>query len=109
MASHLSSRCAGCQQIVKGLRGVALTARGELAYEAPESAVRLAQAIYSLQRPDSASLPRLIARLVHDSARAPLPAGIRAQNSLSRHALFEAGSYYLDLQLEHQPVSGLVT
>lgn len=109
MASHLSSRCARCQKIVKVLRGVALTARGELVCEPPEHAIRLAQAIYSLRRPDTANLPRLIARLMHDSVRAPLPAGIRAQNRLSRHALFEAGSYYLDLQLEQQPASGLVT
>jgi hypothetical protein len=108
MATHLSSPCLRCQRIVNVLRGVSLTARGELNYEPPEQAIRNAQAIYSLERPQKASLTRLVARLVHDSVRAPLPAGMRAQNRLSRHVLFEAGSYHLDLQLEYQPASGLI-
>jgi hypothetical protein len=109
MATHLASGCARCERIVNVLRGVAETARGEFAYEPPAQIIRNARAIYSLQRPETVSFPVLVARLVHDSIRAPLPAGLRAQNRLSRHALFEAGSYYLDLQLEHQPASGLVT
>lgn len=109
MATHLSSRCPRCQRIVDVLRGVAVTAQGERDYEPPEQAIRHAGAIYSLQRPEKISFPRLVARLVHDSVREPLPAGMRAQSRASRHVLFEAGSYYLDLQLEHQPASGLVT
>ena len=108
MASHLSSPCPRCQRIVNVLRRVAVTARGEFDYQPPEHVIRYAQAIYSLQRPEKASLTRLVARLVHDSVRAPLPAGMRAQNRLSRHVLFEAGSYHLDLQLEYQPASGLI-
>jgi len=88
---------------------VTAIAGGEAGHEPPEHAIRYAQAIYSLFRPETMSLPRLIARLVHDSMREPLPAGIRAQSRLSRHALFEAGSNYLDLQLELQGPSGPVT
>ena len=109
MAAHLASDCSRCERIVNVLRRIAVTARGEAGYEPPAHAIRYAQAIYSLQQPEKTSFPRLIARLVHDSMRAPLPAGMRAQSRLSRHALFEAGSYSLDLQLEHQPASGLVT
>jgi hypothetical protein len=88
---------------------VAAIAGGEGGHEPPEHAIRCAQAIYSLFRPETTSLPRLIARLVHDSFREPLPAGIRAQARLSRHALYEAGSYYLDLQFDLQPPAGPVT
>lgn len=109
MEAHLSSGCAGCQQTVTVLSGLAATARGEAGYEPPAYAIRCAQAIYSLSRPEKFSFPRLVARLVHDSFREPLPAGIRAQAGLSRHALYEAGSYCLDVQLEQQPASGLVT
>jgi hypothetical protein len=109
METHLSSRCPRCQRTVNVLRGVAVTARGEAGYEPPEHAIRYAQAIYSLYRPEKASFPRLVARLVHDSVREPLPAGMRGQDRLSRHALYEAGSYCLDLQLERQRTSGLVT
>jgi anti-sigma factor RsiW len=108
MDAHLTSGCARCQRTVNVLRGVASTARDEADYEPPEHAIRYAQAIYSLSRPEKASLPRLIARLVHDSIRDPLPAGMRSQDRPSRHALYEAGSYCLDLQLEQQLASGLV-
>lgn len=109
METHLSSRCSPCERLVNVLRGVATTARAEAGYEPPERAIRYANAIYSLYGPERISLPRLIARLVHDSGRAPLPAGMRAQSRLSRHVLYEAGTYSLDVQLEHQPGSGLVS
>lgn len=108
MDAHLSSGCARCQRTVDVLRAVAATAPNEASYEPPEHAIRYAKAIYSLSGPEKTSLPRLIARLVHDSTRAPLPAGMRSQNRPSRHALYEAGSYSLDLQLEQQLASGLV-
>jgi len=109
MEAHLSSGCARCQRTVNVLRRVAATARGEADYEPPAYAIRYAQAIYSLSRPEIVGFSRLVARLVHDSFREPLPAGMRAQDRLSRHALYEAGSYCLDLQLEQQLASGLVT
>ena len=109
METHLSSGCPRCRRTVKILSGVALAAQAEARYEPPEHAMRYARAVYSLHRPEKAGVSRLTARLVHDSFRDPLPAGMRAQNRLSRQALYEAGTYYLDLQLEHQAASGLVT
>ena len=109
METHLSSRCPRCQRTVSVLRGVAATAQGEANYEPPEHAIRYAQAIYSLYRPEKAGFARWVARLVRDTAREPLPAGMRAQDHLSQHTLYEAGSYSLDLQLENQLPSGLVT
>jgi hypothetical protein len=109
METHLAAGCARCQRIVNVLRRVASTAQGEADHEPPEHAIRYAQAIYSLSRPESTGFPRLVARLVHDSIREPLPAGMRAQDAPSRHALYEAGSYCLDLQLDQQVASGLVT
>jgi RNase P subunit RPR2 len=109
MEAHLSSRCPRCERIVNVLRAVTVTARAEAGYEPPERAIRYARAIYSLYQPEKISLPRLIARLVFDSGRAPLSAGMRAQSRLSRHTLYAAGSYYLDVQLEHQPGSGLIS
>ena len=108
MDAHLSSGCARCARTASTFRSVAAIAAGEAGHEPPDHAIRYAQATFSLYRPET-KLPRLLARLVHDSMRQPLPAGIRAQSQLSRHALFEAGSYYLDLQLELQRPSGPVT
>jgi hypothetical protein len=107
MNAHLGS-CASCRRTVEMLRTVADLAVKEHGYEPPEHTMRYARAIYSLHRPEKSGLARLIARLVHDSARQPLPAGIRAEDRLSRHLVYQAESYYLDLQLEYQP-SGRVT
>jgi hypothetical protein len=109
MEAHLSSGCSRCGRLVNVLRGVTVAAKTEAQYEPPEHSIRYVQAIYSLYRPETVSFPRLIARLLHDSGRAPLPAGMRAGARPSRHALYEAGSYYLDVQLETQPGSGLVS
>jgi hypothetical protein len=109
MDAHLSSGCARCALTASTFHSVTAIASGEAGNEPPEHAIRYAKAVYSLLRPETTSLPRLLARLVHDSLRAPLPAGIRAQAGLSRHALYEAGKYFLDLQLDLQHASGPVT
>ena len=109
MDAHLSSGCKRCTRTASTFRSVAAIAGGEAGLEPPDHVLRYARAVYSLYQPQATLLPRLIARLVHDSTREPLPAGIRSQARLSRHALYEAGSYFLDLQLDLQPPSGPVT
>jgi hypothetical protein len=109
MAAHLASGCARCARTASTFRSAASIAGAEAGNEPPDHAIRYAQAVYSLFRPETTSLPRLIARLVRDSMREALPAGIRAQAGHSRHALYEAENYYLDLQLEAQHASGSVT
>ncbi len=109
MATHLSSGCPRCQGMVKVLGGIATLAPSDADYEPPEHAIRYAQAIYSLYQPESVSFSRLLARLVHDSLLAPLPAGMRAQSRGSRRTLHEAGTYCIDLQTEHEPGSGQIT
>jgi hypothetical protein len=109
MDAHLSSGCPRCARTVRAFRSMVSIASGEVAHEPPEHAIRYAQAVYSLFRPQTTSLPKLAARLVYDSRREPLPAGLRAHHRLSRHALYEAGRYYLDLQLEQPLASGPVT
>lgn len=108
MQAHLSSGCARCRSSVEKLRAVVVAARAEAAVEPPEHAVRYAHAVYSLRKPETL-LKRLVARLVHDSAREPLPAGLRAGVKLSRRALYAAGNYQVDLQLERQPASDVIT
>lgn len=108
METHLSSGCRRCQNTVATLRGVVEAAQADAQYEPPEYAMRYAKAVYAHASPEKISLPRLIARLVYDSMNEPLPAGIRAQDRSSRRALYEAGGYHLDLQLERQPASGLI-
>lgn len=108
MQTHLSSGCPSCQGTVDTLRAIVLAAREDAAVTPPDYAVRYALAAYSQARPET-TLERLVAKLVYDSAREPLPAGIRAGERLSRRALFAAGDHQVDLQLDRQPASDIVT
>jgi hypothetical protein len=79
-------------------------AAAEPANTPPRDVVRLAKAIYT--PPPS---ERLLARLIFDSFLAPLPAGVRTQDRQTRQAVYEAGSYCVDLRVEHQPRRGTTT
>lgn len=108
MQAHLSAGCRNCQGTVDTLRAIVVAAREEVAVTPPDYALRYALAAFSHARPET-KLARLVARLVYDSAREPLPAGIRAGERLSRHARFEAGDHQVELQLDRQPTSDVVT
>ena len=106
MQEHLSSGCPSCQRTVDTLRAIIVAAKADVA--PPEYAVGYAQAVFVHRRPET-KLERLIARLVYDSAREPLPAGIRTSERKSRRAIFAAGDHQVELQLEGQPASDVVT
>lgn len=107
--THLSSGCSRCERAVTVMQGVALVAGAEANNEPPESVIRYARALYSINRPETVSLPRLIGRLLRDTSLEPLPAGMRAGSRATRHLLYEAGNYYLDVQVEQQPGSPTVS
>ena len=109
MEAHLSTGCVRCAKVADTMRAVATTAREDARFAPPEYAVRLAHALFAAVRPEKITLRRLVARLVFDSALEPLPAGLRAQDRVSRRALYEAGGYHVDIQLERQPASDVVT
>ena len=52
-------------------------------------------------KPDNRPLPRMMARLVYDSFRNPLPVGVRGQEQTTRQVIYEAGPYAIDLRMEH--------
>ncbi len=110
MEAHLSSGCGKCRRTMETMKRLAAIAQDEAAYQPPDYAVHNAKAIYALQEPETVwILPRIVARLVYDSFREPLPAGLRSRHQLTRHALYEADDYSLDLRLEHQHGSARVT
>jgi hypothetical protein len=105
MAAHLEVGCTRCARAAATLERVSAILADESKYQVPEYAVRIARAIFSSQRPQIMSLPRLAAKLIYDSIREPLPVGIRSRDQLTRRALYQAGEYFLDLRLEHEPGS----
>ena len=90
MQAHVSSGCARCRTSLDLMHRVAVTARADGQYEPPEHVVRWAKALGSLRRPQRSRVSRLIAHLVTNSLLDPVPAGLRAGDRGSRHALYEA-------------------
>jgi hypothetical protein len=109
MGAHLASGCRRCRATLQLVQRVVASTRDDHSYEPPANVVRCAKAISAmLQRPRS-SVAQLVARLVYDSFREPLPAGMRAEDRVSRHTLYEAGDFFLDLRLEQEKESPFVT
>lgn len=103
MEAHLAEGCQKCERSLDQLRAFREAAISGAGYKAPDYMVHCARAIFALQQPEKVHiLPRVLARLVYDSFREPLPAGIRSQQRLSRQALYEAGDFRLDLRLEQE-------
>lgn len=103
MARHLDTGCARCTKLATLLRDVSTAARVELA-SPPSASLRLATALF-VPRPTFLDGARLLARLVFDSAKAPLPVGIRSGQAMSRQVLYRAGEFDVDLRLEYDAVS----
>src|SRR5712691_8491748 len=107
---HLASGCRKCRHTAGLLRKLAAAARSDLQVQVPEHALRCARAIFLLQQPEKVQiLPRIPTRLLYDSFREPLPAGVRTQQRLSRQTLYQAGDYSLDLRLENESGTSRVT
>jgi hypothetical protein len=102
MEAH-AGECGRCAETVGWLRRLVEAAVAEAEYYVPEHAVQLARAVYALQRPETVEvLPRTLARLVFDSFREPLVAGVRSQHRIARQAMYEAGDYSVDLRMEQE-------
>ena len=110
-AKHLATGCQKCTKVVETLRHVVLAA--ETILEAPPAAViERAESIFALRRTERPGrLATLLATLSFDSFQMPAVAGVRSLESSSRHALFQAGTFDIDVRLEydqHSPRVGLV-
>jgi hypothetical protein len=102
MTAHLSSGCRLCRRTVEIFRGVAKSAGWDSRHKVPAYAVQSARAIFALQKPVKIHFfPRIVGQLVYDSFREPLPAGLRSRHRLTRHTLYEAGDYSMDIRMEH--------
>src|SRR2546427_5319232 len=109
MERHLASGCRKCRHTPDLLRKLVTAARNDSQVRVPDYAPRCARAIFLLQQPEKIQiLPRIPARLLYDSFREPLPAGLRTQQRLSRQTLYQAGDYSLDLRLENERGSSRV-
>jgi hypothetical protein len=100
---HMSSGCARCRRVVTLYRSIASTAREEQQWDPPIDVVARAVDIFAIApRRVEPLTHRVIPRLIFDSLRQPLPAGVRASNSLTRHVLYRAGDFFIDLRIDRE-------
>jgi hypothetical protein len=109
MEAHVKSGCRRCRKTLELVERLVASTRADSRYDPPEPVVRCAKAISFLLRPQRSTVSRLVARLVYDSFRDPAPVGLRAQDRVSRHTVYEAGNFSVDLRLEQQKGSPLAT
>jgi hypothetical protein len=103
MKGHLDAGCKECSEVAGLFSRIAERAMEDARCEVPDYVVRNLRALYSLQQPEEVRLlPRTIARLVFDSFREPLVAGVRSQQSVAHQLMYVAGPYCVDLRLERE-------
>jgi hypothetical protein len=103
MLGHLQSGCPRCKEVVGQLAKLTAVCVRERAYDVPEYVERSVKAFFALNRqPKVSALRRVLATLVYDSSNDPQPAGVRMGHQISRHVLFDAGDYSVDLRFEHE-------
>ena len=107
MSQHLGA-CEKCQGTVSFLRKVVAVTSADTA-SVPDYLIRNAKAMFALRQPEKLALSSMIANLVFDSFREPLPEGVRGQQRVTRQAMYEAGDYCVDLRMEHERGGALVT
>jgi hypothetical protein len=97
---HLAA-CASCATTAGFWRSVLTAASPAAAYAPPDSAVREARAQFPFSsRPGLVARAQEAARLIFDSLRQPLPAGVRAAGPSLRQLVYKAGPYVLRLRVE---------
>jgi hypothetical protein len=106
MEAHLAAGCTQCGRRAELLGELAAMAHADLEYEPPADVMRMARSIF--QTPHPAAQPsvaeRILATLVYDSVRDPLPAGMRTGDRPSQ-VLYEAEDYMLDLHVNKERTS----
>ncbi|MHB8540367.1 MAG: hypothetical protein ACYDCD_05420 [Candidatus Acidiferrales bacterium] len=106
MQAHLESGCKPCADIHREWSHVREVAGREGAYRPPESAVRTVKGMGAIHaRPAKSG----IARLLFDSSRSPVAAGVRSASTIARQLLYGVGSYRIDVRMEPQMDSDKVS
>jgi len=101
MQAHIQGGCPRCLQLADFSTKLTATCIGLAADEAPESAVRLARAIFPArvrERPKRGN--RVPVELIFDSFLVPSPVGLRATWQVGWQGLYRAGDCSVDLRIE---------
>jgi len=101
MQRHLDDGCKRCTRTLRVWREVSRIGGAEGSYEPPASVVRQVRGLYGIHKRTVAGRVAQAARLLFDSALAPLPAGVRsAAVPSSRQVVFGNQKRVVKLQIE---------
>ncbi|HEY0703962.1 MAG TPA: hypothetical protein VGD60_14435 [Candidatus Acidoferrales bacterium] len=103
MQEHIAEGCKKCLKMMSFWIRFQKTARHESAYQISDATVHSINASFSGQPAKPSRNPKnSLARLLFDSAREPLPAGVRSAGAQPHHQLYGTGRYRIDVRLEPQ-------
>lgn len=109
MQKHLERGCQECTKVLSTWNRVHQAARRESAYSPPDSVVRTVKGLGALHGLGKVSrMKASIAQLLFDSARSPLPAGVRSASLAARQLLYGISNYRVDLRIQPQEDSDKV-
>jgi hypothetical protein len=100
LQQHLDEGCEDCERRLRFWTAVSRAMR-EGGYDTPAPAVRQVRGHFAMHRPRS-FLKRAVASLVFDSAREPLPLGVRAGVSSARQLVYAKFGRLVKLSVESQ-------
>src|SRR5262249_22882396 len=102
MEAHLAAGCARCRNAFAFVGRAFSAAQAASREEPPADAVRWAKALMAMHQPARSGVIPLLGRLVFDSARDPLPVGMRSGSPTLRYAVYVAGNFCIDLHFQHE-------
>ena len=108
MQRHVDDGCQKCMKEFQLWNTVLSRVGRESEHQPPEGSVRIVKAAFALRKPRALMRAAKLTRLLLDSLRQPLPAGVRSHADAPRHLLYEAGPFRLDVRLERFPASNRV-
>jgi hypothetical protein len=109
MQNHLETGCKECAKVFSTWRRIHQAARRESAYSPPDSVVRTVKGLGAIHGLGKVSRMKAgVVQLLFDSARSPLPAGVRSGSETARQLLYGVNDYRVDLRLEPQEDSDKV-
>ena len=103
MKEHLEQGCKGCSKIVSLWQWVRRTAETEVNYRPPSDAVRVAKASFAGSNlTEEQKRPDVLAEMLFDSLLQPLLEGLRSSSNGTRHMVYRADPFQIDLLIESQ-------
>jgi hypothetical protein len=101
MRAHLAAGCADCRHLSEFTTKLAHACSNTAAAQVPESALRMARAIFPVRLPDRPKRgSRIPIELIFDSFLVPAPVGLRATWQVGWQGLYRAGDCSVDVRIE---------